>query len=102
MNWPPAHPGAEQEFLAQVAELQATTSEAIAEQYVRRAMSVVRRVRRFPYSGSPSIQGTRIVPLRPFKYSLVYLPDVGGDIFLIAFASQRRKPFYWQKRIAGR
>lgn len=37
-------------------------------------------------------------PLRRFPYNLIYLvyPD---QIRIVAFAHQKRRPFYWQKRL---
>ncbi|WP_418316885.1 type II toxin-antitoxin system RelE/ParE family toxin [Piscinibacter sakaiensis] len=50
-----------------------------------------------PGLGSPSGHGTRAWPLRRFHVSLIYRVG-GGQLRVIAVASHRRKPGYWNDR----
>ena len=50
-----------------------------------------------PGIGTPGPEGTRILPIHRFRYSLVY--RVSGDsVRVIALAHQGREPEYWRGR----
>ncbi len=41
---------------------------------------------------------TRLYLLKKFPYSIFYL-DLSDFIWVVAFAHQKREPFYWRKRL---
>jgi toxin ParE1/3/4 len=43
-------------------------------------------------------QRVRLKPLWRFPYHMIYAIDV-EQIMVVAFAHQRRRPFYWRKRL---
>jgi toxin ParE1/3/4 len=50
-----------------------------------------------PLIGTPSIGGSRWMPLKRFPYTLHYRV-LGEVIDILAVAHQRRRPGYWRKR----
>ena len=54
-------------------------------------------LRKFPEMGTPGTQGTRVLPLRSFPYSLVYRIHT-PLIRVIAIAHHSRRPGYWAGR----
>jgi len=37
--------------------------------------------------------------IAPFSCDLVYLPEVDGDIHIVAFSHHRQRPGYWRDRV---
>lgn len=99
MNWPPAHWVARQEFDQIVDYLRDSVSKGLAKRFTLNAMETVKRARQFPHSGSPIGLETRRMQIEPFSYDLVYLPEVDGDIYVVAFPHHRQRPGYWRNRL---
>jgi plasmid stabilization system protein ParE len=67
---------------------------------------VLQRISRFPKSGAavpkaPAHLAARRVPVERFPYHIVYL-DTPDAIRVLAFAHNRRRPFYWISRSVSR
>lgn len=96
MSWPPFHPAARREF-EQAVEVLASESPASARLLVERTDATFRLLRQFPRAGRPIGKLNRRFPVRPFPYHVVYLPEE-EDIYVVAFAHDRRQPGYWRGR----
>lgn len=96
MSWPPFHDGARREF-DDALDLLANDSPAAARRLVERTQATIRLLRQFPGAGRPVGQHNRRFPVRPFPYHLIYLP-AEEDIYVVAFAHERREPGYWSNR----
>lgn len=90
---------ARKEFDHILAYLLANVSKSLARRFVLEAMQTVRRARQLPYSGSPIGQEARRMRIAPFSYDLVYLPEMEGDIYILAFPHHRQRPGYWRTRL---
>ncbi len=99
MNWPPIHPEAREEFDQIIEHLHTNAGKALARRFVYHAMEAVQRARDLPLSGSPVAAETRRIQLNPFSHDMVYLPDIDGDIYIVAFPHHRRMPRYWLTRV---
>lgn len=98
MSWPPFDPRARLEFDEALASL-ATESPATARRLVERTQAAIRLLRQFPQAGRRVGSLNRRFPVRPFPYHLIYLLEE-EDIFIVAFAHERREPSYWHDRMA--
>ena len=96
MTWPPFHPSARQEF-DEAFDALAVDSAISARRLVERTGATLRLLRQFPRAGRPIGGLNRRFPVRPFPYHVVYLPET-DDIYVVAFAHQRRRPEYWAGR----
>jgi toxin ParE2 len=56
-------------------------------------------IERFPLAWHPLSKRARSHRLNRFPYSLVYRASISGDVTVIAFAHQQRKPLYWRDRL---
>lgn len=99
MTWPPFHPIARREF-DEAFDLLALKSPASARRLVERTEATIRMLRQFPEAGRKIGTLNRRFPVRPFPYHLIYLLDE-EDIYIVAFAHERREPGYWSHRSAG-
>jgi len=99
VNWPPAHPRARQEFDHIVDYLRDSVTTLLARRFTLSVMETVKRARQHPHSGSPIGTETRRMRIAPFSCDLVYLPEVDGDIHIVAFPHHRQRPGYWRDRV---
>ena len=96
MTWPPFHDEARRDFV-EALDLLATDSPAAARRLIERTQATIRLLRQFPTAGRPVGRLNRRFPVRPFPYHLIYLSGA-EDIYVVAFAHERRKPGYWSNR----
>ncbi len=68
-----------------------------AEALDREINAKLELLKHHPQIGTPSIGGSRWIPLKRFPYTLHYRV-VGEVIDILAVAHQRRRPGYWLKR----
>ncbi|MBC7378601.1 MAG: type II toxin-antitoxin system RelE/ParE family toxin [Burkholderiaceae bacterium] len=54
-----------------------------------------------PSLGTPAYRNSRLWPLKPFEYTLVYRV-VGDELVVLAMAHQRRAAGYWRGRADAR
>ena len=97
MNWPPFHPAARRDF-EEAIELLARESPNFAGHLVERMDATFRLLRQFPRAGRPIGRFNRRFPVSLFPYHVVYLPEE-DDIYVVAFAHDRRQPGYWHGRM---
>lgn len=81
---------------AQAYYLQHATPD-IAAAFVADYASSTRRILQFPKLGTPVSRDLRILPMRHFPYSIIYLATA-ETITIRAVAHQRRRPGYWGGR----
>jgi len=55
----------------------------------------------FPLAWTPLAGGLRRYSLHRFPYALIYSPGP-GEILILAYAHQRRRPGYWKDRLRER
>lgn len=94
MNWPPFSPRARREF-DEAFELISVDSPSTARRLVERTQATIRLLRQFPEAGRPIGRHNRRLPVRPFPYHVIYLLEE-GDLYIVAFAHERRQPGYWK------
>jgi len=92
------HPKARDEFLREV-EHYAATSPRLAERYDKAVHTAAMQAASAPESWPKYRYKTRRVIDRRFGFSLVYLHSE-GEIYIVAVASNRRKPGYWKERLS--
>jgi ParE toxin of type II toxin-antitoxin system, parDE len=56
-------------------------------------------IERFPMAWHPLSKRARSHRLNRFPYSLIYRISISGDLTVVAFAHQQRKPLYWRDRL---
>lgn len=70
---------------------------AAADGFHQELTAAFARLLASPALGTPAPEGTRVLPMHRFPYSLVYRID-GDEVRVIAVACQRRRPGYWTGR----
>ncbi|MBO0697535.1 MAG: type II toxin-antitoxin system RelE/ParE family toxin [Zavarzinella sp.] len=91
------HPEAEEEFHADVDRYE-DESDGLGAKFREAIEQAVEKIRRQPnfyplYEDTPF----RECPVSRFPYAVYYL-ERDDDIWVVAFANQRRKPGYWLNR----
>ena len=71
----------------------------LSEQLLVEVTAGVALIERFPMAWHPISKHIRSHRLNRFSYSLVYTTALVGQIVVVAFAHQQRKPSYWRSRI---
>ena len=71
----------------------------LGERFEQDLLATVRFITGHPFSGKSMSGLVRKCPLRTFRYNLIYAVD-DGEIVIIAVAHHRRRPGYWQSRLA--
>jgi len=61
------------------------------------------RLVKAPHAASPIVNlpafiGARRILVKRFPYSIVFI-EQGGDLWVVAFAHQHRRPDYWRERL---
>lgn len=56
-------------------------------------------IERFPMAWHPLSKRARSYRLNRFPYSLIYRISMSGDLTVVGFAHQQRKPLYWRDRL---
>lgn len=72
----------------------AALGDALATELAR----VVSLIERFPDAWHPLTKRVRRQRLNRFPYSVVYARSA-GELVVLAFAHQHRRPFYWRRRL---
>jgi len=91
------HPAAEQELREALARSEAEFGPRVAGQLQRRIDKLGDLLMRDPNLGTPSLAGTRSLPLGRYPYSLVYRVEA-STLTVLALMHQSRKPGYWSRR----
>lgn len=99
MKWPPFHPEASTEF-DEAFDWYAEKSGKLARRFLDSTARTIEFLRTYPEAGAPIGRHTRKFVIRPFSYSLIYLPGE-EDIQIVAVAHHRRRPGYWAERLRG-
>lgn len=68
-----------------------------AESFQHELERALARVGTSPALGTPGPEGTRMLPMHRFPYTLVYRAS-SDEIRVLAVAAQRRQPGYWAGR----
>lgn len=99
MKWPPFHPEARAEF-DEAFDWYAEKSGVLARRFLASTTRTITVLRTYPEAGTPIGRYTRKLVIRPFSYSLIYLPEE-KDIRVVAVAHHKRPPGYWSGRLPG-
>jgi toxin ParE1/3/4 len=94
------HPLAAAELVEAAAYYTHQASADIAQRFVAEFERAIALLLLQPQLGAPWRGPFRRLPLRRFPYSVVYVLS-DSHISVIALAHQRRKPDYWQSRLAA-
>lgn len=97
MKWPPFHPEAGAEF-DEAFDWYAEKSGKLARRFLDSTARTIEFLRTYPEAGTPISRHMRKFVIRPFSYSLIYLPGE-DDIQIVAVAHHRRRPGYWTERL---
>ena len=91
------HQGAEVELWQAVDyyELKRTGLGLELEKEIRRGLA---RIQSAPNNWPRKNYDTRCYLLKRFPYAIYYL-DLSDTIWIVAFAHQKRRPYYWRKRV---
>ena len=84
--------------LAHEVDYYAKISPRLGERFATVVERAVAIAAEFPDMGSPHRYGTRRVFPKRFPFSVVYLHR-GGEVLVLAIASDDKKPGYWRSRI---
>lgn len=68
-----------------------------ADSFQQELEAAFARLRTNPGLGTPAAEGTRMLPMHRFPYTLVYRASA-DEVRVIAVAGQRRRPGYWTGR----
>ena len=71
----------------------------LSEQLLAEVTAGITLIERFPMAWHPVSKHIRSHRLNRFSYSLVYTTAIAGQLVIVAFAHQQRKPLYWRNRI---
>lgn len=71
----------------------------LGSQLLKEVDSAVSLIERFPMAWHPLSRRARSHRLNRFPYSLIYTTSISGDLTVVAFAHQQRKPTYWRDRL---
>ena len=71
----------------------------LGDRFVQDLLATLTVIVGYPLSGKPLGKLVRKFRLRAFSYNLIYVIDE-ADIIIVAVAHHRRRPAYWQARMA--
>jgi plasmid stabilization system protein ParE len=71
----------------------------LGDRFEQDLFATVTFVTQHPLTGRSISDLVRHFPLRTFRYHVIYVVD-GDEIVIVAVAHQRRRPRYWQHRLA--
>jgi plasmid stabilization system protein ParE len=92
------HPEAEAEF-ADAALFYESRLVSLGKAFVAEVERTVSLIREHPDAGAPVGLPRRQIRLYRFPYSIVYNRNP-ESVLILAVAHQRRRPGYWQRRVA--
>ena len=91
-------PAAEVELLREVAYY-SNLRPGSGLRFIDAVQQAVLKAAHHPLGGAPSHRGTRSMLVKGFPFSVVY--RAGSDeILVVAIAPHRKRPNYWQSRVA--
>lgn len=76
-----------------------TQREGLGDRFEQDLQNTVAFVSAHPQSGRAITGHVRKFGLRTFRYNVIYVID-GDEIIVVAVAHHRRRPGYWQVRLA--
>lgn len=76
-----------------------TQRDGLGDRFERDLQHTVAFMTAHPQSGQTITGRVRKVRLRNFRYNVIYVID-GDEIVIVAVAHHRRRPGYWQGRMA--
>lgn len=72
----------------------------LGDRFERDLQSTITFIVERPLSGKPLTKLVRTFRLHTFRYNVIYVVDA-DEIVIVAVAHHRRRPGYWQSRLAG-
>lgn len=90
-------PAAEDKLIKAAAWYLQEGGQQVAEDFEWAVGHALRLLTGMPSLGTPAYRNSRLCPLKPFEYTLVYRV-VSDELVVLAVAHQRRAAGYWRGR----
>jgi plasmid stabilization system protein ParE len=73
--------------------------EGLGDHLMKEIVAATALIEQFPDAWHPLSGRSRSHRLNRFPYSLIYTCPTAGDVHILAFAHQHRRPLYWRDRL---